>query len=660
MALNFSQTYTSNSTITIPAFAQNISIYAAGAPGGDGGNDGIEVGGSFGGSGGPGRFGTFTLPTRTSSRVLILRIGRVGSNGPSDANAGQNNGAIRAPGGNGIGSGGNGGRPGQAGTGSSGGGGGGGGATGVYDNSVPAWIIVAGGGGGGGGASFPDVPGLNGNFASGWAGSGGTVGDITNGSDGVDCPTDGGGGGGGGGGASGGLGGNNGFDVETGNTRAGGGGGGRSGYLSTACTWTGVTNSHQDNGFVSVSYTVPEPIIVSFSALPTSIIIGETSTLSWNVSGNVSSVIIDIGVVVSVFASGSRTITPTSTTTYTITATGPGGTVTSQTTVTVTIPPPPTVSFFPSPTSICRGSSATLTWNVTGNVSSVSINQGIGSVATSGTRSVSPTTTTTYTITATGAGGTTTRTATLTVYQPTATNLTVDSSAIIRGQNTTLRWVTTGDATSATIDQGIGAVNINGNRNISPLETITYTVYVTGICTNSSDSVTVTVYQPPTVSITGPDSLDYGQQGTLSYEATDADISLRVTPTYNYKGSSVVGTVINLPTGVSGNGQSTTQIPYNDFGPFSVTYVIVATGNGGQESDQIIIPINVDETPTNFLVPESEDLLKDQAPIYTPDAIVTSYEIVISDIDIPVEVKSDKPILIDVNSQEDWKPIREL
>ena len=117
---------------------------------------------------------------------------------------------------------------------------------------------------------------------------------------------------------------------------------------------------------------------------------------------------------------------------------------------------------------------------------------------------------------------------------------------------------------------------------------------------------------------------------------------------------------VNLPLGENVSESIQTQIPYNDFGPFSVTYVIVATGNGGQESKQIIIPINVDETPTNFLVPESEDLLKDQAPIFTPDAIVTSYEIVIDDIDIPVEVKADKPILIDVNSQEDWKPIREL
>lgn len=402
----------------------------------------------------------------------------------------------------------------------------------------------------------------------------------------------------------------------------------------------------------------PPPQITSFSATPSSIILGNSSSLFW-LSTGVTSVSINQGIG-GVSTSGSRTVSPSSTTTYTLTASGPRGTVTRQTTVTVTIPPAPTVSFSPSSSSICRGSSATLTWNVTGNVSSVSINQGIGSVAASGTRSVSPTSTTTYTITATGIGGTTTRTASLTVYQPTTTNLSLDALTIIRGQSTTLRWVTTGDATSATIDQGIGSVNINGNKNISPSETITYTINVTGICTNSSDSVTVTVYQPPTVGINGPVSINYGQQGTLNYEATDADISLTVTPTYNYRGSSVVGTVINLPTGASVNGQITTQIPYNDFGPFNVTYVIVATGNGGQETKQVTIPINIDETPTNFLVPESEELLKDQAPIYTPDAIATSYKIVIGDIDIPVEIKADKPILIDKNEQQDWERLRSI
>ena len=265
-----------------------------------------------------------------------------------------------------------------------------------------------------------------------------------------------------------------------------------------------------------------------------------------------------------------------------------------------------------------------------------------------------------YTITATGLGGTTTRTATLTVYIPPNVTFSLDSSAIIRNQCTTLRWTTTGDAGSATINQGIGSVNINGNRQVCPTETLTYTINVSGLGGADSDSITLTVYQPPTVEITGPVSLEYGQQGTLNYAATNTNISLTVTPTYNYRGSSVVGTVINLPTGASVNGLITTQIPYNDFGPFNVTYVIVATGNGGQETKQITIPINIDETPTNFLVPESEELLKDQAPIYTPDAIATSYKIVIGDIDIPVEIKADKPILIDKNEQQDWERLRSI
>ena len=76
--------------------------------------------------------------------------------------------------------------------------------------------------------------------------------------------------------------------------------------------------------------------------------------------------------------------------------------------------PPPTISFSASPTSISSGGSATLTWN-TGNATSVTIDNGIGSVATSGSLSVTPVATTTYTLTATGPGGSATATATVSV-----------------------------------------------------------------------------------------------------------------------------------------------------------------------------------------------------------------------------------------------------
>ena len=441
------------------------------------------------------------------------------------------------------------------------------------------------------------------------------------------------------------------------------------GYINEGIEWyspvvvNGCSDPNANNYNPDVNQTSSgctySPPTVSFTASPTSIIIPASSTLSWTVTGvGISSVSIDQGIG-SVATSGTRSVSPTTTTTYTITATGIGGTTTRTVTVTASLPPPPTVSFSTSPSSICGGNSATLSWTVTGNVSSISINQGIGSVATSGTRSVSPTITTTYTITATGIGGTTTRNVTLTVLQPTNTTLSLDSPAIIRGQSTTLNWVTTGDASSASLSPGIGAVNINGNRIVSPTETTTYQIYVGGICGNSSDSITLIVYQPPTVNLTGPASINYGQQGTLTYSSTNVDISLTITPTYNYKNTTTTGVTINLP--ISNNpGGIQINIPYNDFGPTSVTYVIIATGNGGQESKSLTIPINIDETPTNFLVPESEDLLKSQVPVTTPDAVVTSYEILIEDVDIPVEVKADRPILVEINNTDTWIPIREI
>ena len=56
-------------------------------------------------------------------------------------------------------------------------------------------------------------------------------------------------------------------------------------------------------------------------------------------------------------------------------------------------PPPaaPTVAQFTAePTSIQRGQSSTLRWEVTGNVTSVSINQGVGTVQSTGSSRVNP------------------------------------------------------------------------------------------------------------------------------------------------------------------------------------------------------------------------------------------------------------------------------
>jgi len=85
---------------------------------------------------------------------------------------------------------------------------------------------------------------------------------------------------------------------------------------------------------------------------------------------------------------------------------------------TPTRPPAPSVNFTAEPGTIQRGQSSTLRWSVSGDVTGVSIDQGVGSVQNNGSRSVRPDNSTTYTLTATGPGGTTTGQATVSVSTP--------------------------------------------------------------------------------------------------------------------------------------------------------------------------------------------------------------------------------------------------
>ena len=80
-------------------------------------------------------------------------------------------------------------------------------------------------------------------------------------------------------------------------------------------------------------------------------------------------------------------------------------------------PTPPTVSLTVRPSSIQRGESATLRWS-SANAESVRISPGVGTVAASGSRRVSPTASTTYRITAKGAGGSAADSARVTVTEP--------------------------------------------------------------------------------------------------------------------------------------------------------------------------------------------------------------------------------------------------
>ncbi len=168
------------------------------------------------------------------------------------------------------------------------------------------------------------------------------------------------------------------------------------------------------------SAPTPAPTISSFVATPSAIPAGQSSTLSWSVSG-ASSLAIDQGV--GAVTGTSKAVSPAATTTYTFTASNAAGSATATTTVTV-VPAPVISSFTATPATVASSEPSTICWTVTG-ATGLSIDQGVGPV-TGTCKSVNPSATTTYTLTASNTQGgvtaTATRSVTVTVPAPAVFN----------------------------------------------------------------------------------------------------------------------------------------------------------------------------------------------------------------------------------------------
>jgi len=203
----------------------------------------------------------------------------------------------------------------------------------------------------------------------------------------------------------------------------------------------------------------PTVSIDQFTASPTSITLGASSTLTWQTS-NATSVSITGGVA-STALDGSATVSPTSTTTYTLTADGYGGPKTSSVTITVAAPDDASIdAFTATPSTITQGASSTLAWQ-TSNASSVSIS-GVGNVSDDGSTTVSPSDTTTYTITVLGPGGPFTQDVTVTVLSADALHLKLDcgTNSPVAGWEAANAYVTDGsDYGSLPTPGNLGAVS---------------------------------------------------------------------------------------------------------------------------------------------------------------------------------------------------------
>jgi len=153
------------------------------------------------------------------------------------------------------------------------------------------------------------------------------------------------------------------------------------------------------------TYTILElpptvDIKVNSSDGPITIAYNTAATISWT-SANATSCSVTPGGWAGLYNSGVSTGNLTTTTTYTSTCNGAGGTRTDS--VTVNVSPRPTVSISAYPASITSGQSSTISWT-SSNATSVAITPDIGTVGTSGSRVVKPSSSITYTAVAYGPG----------------------------------------------------------------------------------------------------------------------------------------------------------------------------------------------------------------------------------------------------------------
>jgi hypothetical protein len=135
-------------------------------------------------------------------------------------------------------------------------------------------------------------------------------------------------------------------------------------------------NATQNTTITVLPLNYPLPTVI-LKAEPSSIMIGQSTTLSW-VSTNTTSCTASNGWIGNLGQSGTKIFLPINSTTYTISCTGQGGTATQNVTVSVNKSPAdtpplslPNVTFSAFPESVKFGESTTLTWTTKNALSCV-------------------------------------------------------------------------------------------------------------------------------------------------------------------------------------------------------------------------------------------------------------------------------------------------
>jgi len=385
------------------------------------------------------------------------------------------------------------------------------------------------------------------------------------------------------------------------------------------CSGAGGTSTPSSVS-VSVTATPPAASIASFTATPSSLQSGGSSSLAWT-SSNATSCTAGGGSgsdgwggPVATSSSGTSTGALTAGTyTYTLTCTGPGGgSPTSSAVVTVTNAPPAAsiTSFVATPSAVTVGQSTQLSWT-TSAATSCTASGGTGTDGWNGSKPVSSGGTAVgpintagtyvYTLICTGAGGTSAPMSVgVTASAPVAASIlsfTASPSSVTAGQSASLSW-TTSAATSCTASGGTGSDGWSGAKGTSstgtstgPLTTVgtvTYTLTCTGAggtSAPSSTSVTVNAVVPvqPTVTL-------------LANGSSAATVVTGGTVTLSWSSSNATSCTASGGSASDWSGTKATASSGVSVGPVSGTpgiyaYTLSCTGPGGSGSSTVQITI---------------------------------------------------------------------
>ncbi len=325
-----------------------------------------------------------------------------------------------------------------------------------------------------------------------------------------------------------------------------------------------------------VEDVTPSPVCDAFTANPTTVSAGGSVTLFWNTT-NATNVSINNGVG-AVSVDGSKSVTINGNTIFTLTASNGASAV--YCTVTVTVPPPATPAicdaFTANPTTVSAGGSVTLFWNTT-NATSVSINQGIGAVALDGSKVVTVNDDTTYTLTATRNGQSVICTVTVIVndveLEPICDAFTASPGTLNQAGTTTLSWSTT-NASNVSINNGVGAVSVDGSKDVFVGNNTTFTLTATR--GSQTDICTVPVIINPVAEVPRCDS----------FTVSDSSVRGGESVTLNWATTNATNVSINNGVGsVAADGSRSVTI--ND----DITYILTAANGASNATCQVSIDV---------------------------------------------------------------------